>query len=788
MQDDQQQTFREESGELLAELEAALLDLEGRPDDADLVGRVFRALHTLKGLCAMFGQSDASYFVHRVESVFQHVRSGEMQASGEFVTACLEAADLIRTMVVPESDPAVSVQPAEDLLRRLQELKPHDSADDANEIPAVLDEFMPRLTEHELSRVRACIRKGWQFHTLDVRVTLERMERELTSLTDRLKGFGEPISIQPVPGQALASTMQFRLLVASDRPVAMLEELLTALPRETPATPADKPAPDSAERPQLRTYRIRYRPAPDIFSHCDLLPLFEELSTLGRCRTVALTNAIPPLDALDPAICHLSWDIVLATAAEAEKILAGFPAGEGNHLHMEEIGDGTDQPKRLGEILVERGDLRREDLERSLSRQKRVGEMLVEDGVVTPDKVRSALAEQEALREQGKEAAASIRVAVGKLDHLVNLVGELVTAQARLTRMAAGSDLPGLSSLSEEIERLSADLRVTALEIRMIPIGTTFGRFQRLVRDLSRELGKEAELATTGADTELDKTVIERLGDPLVHLVRNCLDHGIEPPDLREASGKPRRGTVHLAAHHTGDAVEITVSDDGAGLDPDRIMSRAAELGLVPAGAVLSNREALALVFTPGFTTSRSVTTVSGRGVGMDVVKRSVDALRGSIELRSEQGTGTTVTIRLPLTLAIVESLLVQVSDSRFVVPLDIVEECIEITDAAAGTGNRVAEVRDRLVPYIPLRDRFEIGGAAPDLQQVVITRVNGDSIGILVDQVIGEHQAVIKPLGRIFRSVPGVSGATVLGDGDLALILDMATLVQGENAAPALH
>jgi two-component system chemotaxis sensor kinase CheA len=424
-----------------------------------------------------------------------------------------------------------------------------------------------------------------------------------------------------------------------------------------------------------------------------------------------------------------------------------------------------------------------------LSEQKRFGELQFEKGLVGADKVHSALMEQQHVREirqdrQSKETGASIRVPADKLDILVNLVGELVTVQARLSQMAAIRSEAELTSVAEEVERLTSELRDNALGIRMLPIGTTFSKFKRLVHDLSRELGKEIEMTTEGAETELDKNILEKLNDPLVHLIRNCIDHGIEMPEARKAAGKPGKGTVHLAAVHSGDSVLISITDDGAGLDRDAIRAKALEKGLISAGAELSDRETFAQIFAPGFSTAKQVTSVSGRGVGMDVVKRAIDALRGTIDLSSQVGKGTTVTIKIPLTLAIIESLLVKIGDDCFVMPLSMVDECVELTrkDLKDSHGRNLAHVRGQVVPYIPLRERFSIGGAPPPIEQIVITRINDSRVGFVVDNVIGEHQTVIKSLGRTYQNIQGLSGATILGNGSVALILDLPQLVKVEE------
>jgi two-component system chemotaxis sensor kinase CheA len=376
-----------------------------------------------------------------------------------------------------------------------------------------------------------------------------------------------------------------------------------------------------------------------------------------------------------------------------------------------------------------------------------------------------------------------------RLDALVNLVGELVTVQARLSQIASRSSDGIILSLSEEVERLTGELRDTTLNIRMLPIGSTFGRFKRLVRDLSLELGKEIELTTEGAETELDKTVIEKLNDPLVHLIRNSIDHGIEAPETRTSAGKPRIGTIHLSAVHSGANVKIQIKDDGSGLNKEAILAKAIEKGLVSTNADLTDKELYNFILHPGFSTAQKVTNVSGRGVGMDVVKRAIEGLRGSIDISSEKGKGTTINVTLPLTLAIVEGLLVAIKENYFVLPLSIVEECVELTreDVQKAHGKNIAYIRGEMVPYIRLRKEFNIVGEPPSIEQIVITGNNGDRVGFVVDTVMGEHQTVIKNLGRFYKDVEGVSGATILGDGTVALIVDIPKLIKNVELTEAV-
>ena len=374
----------------------------------------------------------------------------------------------------------------------------------------------------------------------------------------------------------------------------------------------------------------------------------------------------------------------------------------------------------------------------------------------------------------------TMRVATDRLDTIIDHVGELVIAQARLTQLARESSDPALKALSEEIERLSGSLRDTTMGIRMMPIGSLFGRFRRLVHDLADEIGKPVALITAGEETELDKTVIERLADPIVHLIRNAADHGIEDAETRRARGKPGTGTLRLSAAHEGATVVISLSDDGGGFDTARIRERAERLGLIAPDAVLPDAAIWQMIFHAGFSTRAEVTALSGRGVGMDVVRETVEALRGTIELAATPGQGATVRLRLPLTLAIIDGLLVRVGAARYVLPLAAVEECVELSDHpdAAATGRRFVNIRGRLLPYLTLRELFDEADPPGPHQKIVVVSAGDTRIGLVVDQVIGTNQTVIKQLSQLHNGLRIFSGATILGDGSAALILDVMQLL----------
>jgi two-component system chemotaxis sensor kinase CheA len=548
-------------------------------------------------------------------------------------------------------------------------------------------------------------------------------------------------------------------------------------------------APSSSPPGKIVTYRIRFNPQPILFATgTDPSLLLDELRGLGECAVVAHVDDVPALEMADPESCHLSWDIVLTTTGDLDAIRDVFVFVEDIcKIDIEDISSDAvldpDAPQlRLGDILLRRGDIAPEDLQNNLNRQSKLGALLVESGRVSSTKVLSALNEQQSVaKAQLATKNDSVRVPSDKLDALINLLGELVTNQARLSQIARNTGDMILAAPVEEADRLTDELRDIVLNIRMMPIGTTFSRFKRLVRDLSVDLDKQIELVTEGAETELDKTVIDRLADPLVHLIRNSIDHGIEHPDERIAAGKPAKGTITLRATHMGASVVISIIDDGKGLDKAAIFKKAKEKGLVANDANLSEKETFALIFLPGFSTATKVTDVSGRGVGMDVVKREIDSLRGSVDIHSEVGKGTRIDLSLPLTLAIIEGLLVHVAEDRYVIPLSSIEECLELTgDRFATTPERnVIQVRGAPVPLVRLRDMFGLPDPRPPLEQAVVVDVGDLRVGLVVDQVIGNHQTVIKSLGKLYRKADCISGATIMGDGNVALILDLAGIIR---------
>lgn len=598
--------FMEESAELIESFERGLLELEQTPGDPEVLNRIFRAAHTIKGNSAMLGFADVAQFTHGLEDVLDRMRKGRLRITQAGMDLLLRSLDMLKLKLKTLGQPA-------------------DGSPDA------------------------------------------------TQLIMELRAYAE----------------------AGDRPTP---------PVATPPTP-------------------------------------------------------------------LAAD---GTAAPAETAAANSPHAPWRNAGDDEVAA---RPK-LGEILVTQAGVPQEEIDAALRKQKRVGEILVEEQVVTTEQVARALETQAAAAPKGDTA--SIRVPTEKVDKLVNLVGEMVITQSMLAQIVSRFDTDQLSRLNEAVgamERHTRELQERVMAVRMQPIKTVFGRFHRLVRDLAGTLGKQIRLEVTGEETELDKTVIDRIGDPLTHLVRNCVDHGVEMPDLRIAAGKPAQGVVGLHAFHQGGSIFIEVRDDGRGLDATRIRRKARENGLVKDGDALSQEQLYALIFRPGFSTAERVTDLSGRGVGMDVVRANLEQLGGGVEIRSEAGRGAVFTLRLPLTLAIMPCLTLRVGGQCFVLPQRETEEVVRVGGADGQRVERshdaeLLRLRGRLVPVLRLRAALGIAEAAGDAGCVLVLRVGSQRFGVLVDEVLGGGDIVVKSLHPLLRGLGLYSGATILGNGAVALIL----------------
>jgi two-component system chemotaxis sensor kinase CheA len=532
----------------------------------------------------------------------------------------------------------------------------------------------------------------------------------------------------------------------------------------------------------------------------DPLSFIRYLGTLGTITgIVTLPDALPEAAEMDPESCYLGFEIAFKSQANKAAIEGVFdfvlddcvlrivPPNSRIDEYIAIINSLPEEASRLGEMLVRCGIVTAHELQSALQVQAvaqtspeqaapLIGAVLVEQASVAAPVVAAALEKQKRVKDVKAQENQSVRVDADKLDRLINLVGELIIATAGANLIARKARNVELQEANSVLSALVEEVRDSALQLRMVKIGATFSRFQRVVHDVSRELGKDIALVVSGEDTELDKTVVEKIGDPLMHLVRNAIDHGIDSPDVRAQRGKPPTGTVRLNAYHDSGSIVIEVGDDGGGLNREKILAKAVERGLAEPGKVLSDSEIYGLIFEPGFSTAEKVTNLSGRGVGMDVVKRNIVALRGSVAISSVAEQGTTVTVRLPLTLAIINGFQIGIGKAVFVVPLDMVDECVEFS---AEAGHDYIDLRGEVLPFIRLRELFDIAGPVSPRPNIVVVKHAGQKFGLAVDTLLGEAQTVIKPLSKMFGQVQGISGSSILGNGEVALILDVPALMQ---------
>jgi two-component system chemotaxis sensor kinase CheA len=564
----------------------------------------------------------------------------------------------------------------------------------------------------------------------------------------------------------------------------------------------------AADRVASEQWHISLRFGPNVFRNgLDPLSFVRYLTTLGKIAHLeTITDSLPGAAEMDPESCYLGFEIGFLSRSDKRSIEAVFDfvrddCGINILPPRSQISAFTgllallpEEDQRIGEMLVACGTLTRNELDAALVIQsheppeavRSIGEILVGEQVVQAAVVDAAAEKQKQVKDRKQQDSGFLRVDAEKLDYFINLIGELVIAGASADLIARRSQNTQLREATSKLSTLVEEVRDCALQLRMVKIGATFNRFQRVVRDVSKELGKDIGLVIAGEDTELDKTVVEKIGDPLMHLVRNAMDHGIEPAELRAARGKPVAGTVSLNAYHESGSIVIEVSDDGGGLKRDRILAKAIERGLIEPGRIPSDGEIYGMVFEAGFSTAEKVTNLSGRGVGMDVVKRNITALRGSVDIGSEEGVGTKVTVRLPLTLAIITGFLVAVGNSVFVVPLDMIVECVEFS---AEAGHDYTNLRGEVLPFIRLRSLFEVAGDRPQRENIVVVMHAGQKFGLVVDALLGEFQTVIKPLGKMFSHVNCISGSTILGSGEVALILDVPVLAkEAESSSAAMR
>ncbi|MBT3203843.1 MAG: chemotaxis protein CheA [Gammaproteobacteria bacterium] len=719
--DENIQIFISEGEELLQEMEDSLLELEDSDTDDEVLAKIFRAAHTIKGSAGLFGFDHIIHFTHIVENILDDMRNCLIPTSSDLITVLMRSRDYIITL-----------------------------------LDGLADDFEGDKAEEE----------------------------ELIHLLQAFKT-GEPAS---AAGESTDASAQ------ADN----TEEA------------------GSTEHSLTDHYHISVRYGPDTFRQgFDPASIFLQLADIGEIReAVYIDQNLPILNEIDPEGCFLGWEIALKSDAKKEDINEIFQYMDGCQLtilspqsnfseYQHLIDQLPEEEMALGQILLQTGSLTQDELQTVLNQQKEsadagepasknlTGDLLVENQMVQEEVVNEALNKQSKVREQKQKALTFVKVDSEKLDKLINLVGELVINGAKLDQI---TDSVANEELNETMESMTLALEVLreiALGLRMVPIGMTFNRYHRVIRDISKELDKKIKLEIYGADTELDKTVIEKIGDPLMHLIRNSLDHGIEMPDERVRRGKPAEGTVTLQAQHEAGYITIQIIDDGKGLDADVLLEKGIEKGIVKASDKLSKQEIFNLIFAAGFSTAKEVSNISGRGVGMDVVRRNIESLRGNVYIDSELGTGTTITIQLPLTLAIIDGFNVSIDEESYIFPLDMVHECLTLTQSQIEEASMhdYITLREEVLPIVHLKEHFDINhkqlnGEVVSEQRrrrnnIVVVQFANKKIGLMVDELLGEVQAVIKPLGQVFKGLSGFAGFTILGSGLVALVLDIPSLIK---------
>jgi two-component system, chemotaxis family, sensor kinase CheA len=736
--------FFEESFEALDSMEAALLKLDIGAPEPELINTIFRVAHSIKGGSATFGFSDIASFTHSCETLLDELRSGGMQVSLDISDLLLKTVDVMRAM-----------------LRSTQSKQPLD-----------------------LQRVS------------DIQFDVELM------IAQKNKAPAKPAPVAPV---AVAP----------------------------PPAPARAPEPVSvAATPVVsavaKHWEISFRPYRELFARGnDPLRMMRELAELGELKVEVDTGALPAFADLDAQSCYLAWKLELAGDVTEDAIKQVFEWAEGDcDLELRLVGAATTAAPIVAAATtdaaaVPAGNIVADAIlsgntpplgipspplgvpsltAQSLAARSPAAEEPKHEpaapaaAAAAPTAAAPTLTAVPSAKQEASIGAVgdsgSIRVSVEKIDELMNTVGELVITQAMLSQLGAaleGANAEKLRAGLAQLERNTRELQESVMRVRMLPISFVFSRFPRMVRDIAQRLGKQIDLKLTGEQTELDKTVLEKIGDPLVHLVRNSIDHGIEMPDVRIAAGKGAAGTVHLDACHRGGNIAVEVSDDGGGLDKERILAKAKQRGLVGQNDVLTDEQIHDLIFLPGFSTAEKTTDLSGRGVGMDVVRRNVKELGGKIELRSERGKGSRFIITLPLTLAIVDGQSVAVGSETYIIPLISIVESMRLKETSISRlsgHNEVFSFRGDYLPIIRLHELFGVEPRARALHEglVVIAEGDGRRVGLFVDDLLGQQQVVIKSLEANYGHVEGVSGATILGDGSVALILDVAGIIQAAS------
>lgn len=751
------QDFLVEAGEILEKLSEQLVDLEQRPDDTDLLNAIFRGFHTVKGGAGFLQLDPMVECCHVTENLFDVLRNGQRQVTSELMDVVLEALDTVNQQFADISQGQEMSSPDPALIATLERLVKGEPAGAEDEAPEPRTEQAPEsnkqappasgdITDDEFEQLLDAISdeppaSGKTKPASASSASDDSIEEdEFEALLDEIHGKGKaPGSTQKTPDDkpAEAGAGQGGDEIDDDEFEALLDELHGK--GKGPGAGAAKPATAS---PEAGNKKATSGDTDDVISDDEFESLLDQLHGQGRGPSVGSKPAAKS----EPA-----------SAAELQELAAN---PEPASAPKATSGGGGKQPPTNTKPPVAGG----KGPEKKGSEKK------------TPEKDGGATA---------PAADTTVRVDTQRLDEIMNMVGELVLVRNRLVRLGDDIQNESLAKAVSNLDVVTADLQSSVMKTRMQPIKKVFGRFPRVVRDLARNLKKEVSLEMVGEDTDLDKNLVEALSDPLVHLVRNSVDHGIELPDVREAAGKPRAGTVVLAAEQEGDHILLSITDDGAGMDPDKLRQIAVSKGVMDADSAqrLSDAEAFNLIFAPGFSTKTEISDVSGRGVGMDVVKTKISQLNGTIEIQSTLGEGTRLKIKVPLTLAIMPTLMVMLARQAFALPLASVQEIFHMDMRKTHTvdGQECVTIRDRAVPVFYLKD-WLISGVREDRSHeahVVIVAIGTRKVGFVVDQLIGQEEVVIKPLGKMLQGTPGMAGATITGDGTMALILDVPGLLK---------
>lgn len=691
-----QQKFVEEAQDNVAAIEEALFELEKSPDDKEIVERLFRSMHTIKGSGAMFGFNDLSHFTHNLETLYDCVRNDTVKVNKDIISLTFESLDYIRQL---------------------------------------LDVGEGTLTDPD-----------------DI-----QMQKDYIAKITKYFPEGQQLTLSSAEKAALAA-------------------------KQAAGVAAPQP---KVEEKGPKNYLVTFAPFESLLNN-GTNPLFmlDDLTALGKYKSVAFTGAVPQLDKFDPLNLYVKWQVILSTDQDVNEIKDVFIFVEDEcKMDIAELpgGDIVGNAEKLEPIIAKaiesQTELKADDF--AVFKEAPKPEPKQEAGTT-----QAAAKSASAAPKTQENKIASIRVSADKIDDLVNAVSELVTMQAQLNLLAERQEDQYLIAIAEQMEKITRQLRENSFSISLIPLQGELVQFQRLVRDLCNKLGKQIEFVVEGGEIELDKTIIDHLKDPLLHIIRNSGDHGIEMPEERIAKGKNPVGTVLLKAFYSGSSVIVQVSDDGKGMDPDKIFKKAVEKGLVNPNAHLSKKEILNLIFASGFSTAEKVSDVSGRGVGMDVVKSKIAEIRGEVTVDAEVGKGTTITMELPLTLSIIDGLLTRIGGEQFVFPFTNVERILqpeEVKMSDSGMGDFFTYNGDQLVS-IDLNKIFNGRPTEFANSKMLIVGQGDKRVGMVVDAVLGEFQIVVKPLGRFLRSVDMISGASVMGDGSLSLIIDPGRLVNYFN------